>query len=129
MVALLVSIERIIEESRESYYETLFASSQGWHESSHDLTPWTEYFLGVIVRAYREFEQRVGLVRQPRGAKSEMVRAAIEGISAQFSARQIQDVCPSVSIDLIRNVLRQERDAGRIQALGRGRDALWQRLI
>jgi Fic family protein len=128
-VGRFISLERIIEESKETYYETLYASSQGWHEGRHDLSPWTEYLLGVIIRAYREFEGRVGLVTQARGAKSEMVRAAIHGCSGPFAIRQIHNACPNVSIDLIRSILRQEREAGRVEAMGRGRDALWQRRI
>ncbi|HRK95307.1 MAG TPA: Fic family protein [Rhodospirillales bacterium] len=128
-VGRFISLERIIEESKESYYETLYACSQGWHEGRHDLAPWTEYFLGVVVRAYGAFEDRVGLITQARGAKSEMVRAAIRTFARPFAVRELQLSCPNVSIDLIRSVLRQEREAGRVEALGRGRDALWARRI
>lgn len=34
-VGRFISLERIFEESKESYYETLEASSQGWHEAAH----------------------------------------------------------------------------------------------
>lgn len=128
-VGRFISLERIIEESRESYYETLYLCSQGWHDAEHDLAPWTEYVLGVIVRAYGDFEDRVGLITQARGAKSEMVRAAIRAFSRPFAVRELQVSCPNVGIDLIRSVLRQEREAGRVEALGRGRDALWARRI
>ena len=38
-VGRYISPERIFEESKESYYETLEASSAGWHESAHDVAP------------------------------------------------------------------------------------------
>jgi hypothetical protein len=39
----------------------LQASSQNWHEGQHSLISWWEYFVGVmLVKAYREFEDRVG---------------------------------------------------------------------
>ena len=48
--------------------DTLYQSSQDWHEGQHNLLPWWEYFLGVMVlSAYREFETRVGVVTSARG--------------------------------------------------------------
>lgn len=35
-VGRYISLERIIEESKERYYETLEQSSVGWHEGKHD---------------------------------------------------------------------------------------------
>lgn len=128
-VGRFISLERIIEESKETYYETLYASSQGWHEGRHDLAAWTEYLLGVIVRAYREFEERAGSVIQARGAKSEMVRAAIKSFSGTFAAKELQERCPSVGLDLIRRILGEERRAGRIEVSGRGPEARWRRRV
>lgn len=128
-VGRFISLERIIEESKESYYDTLYASSQGWHEGQHDLVPWSEYFLGVLVRAYRDFEDRVGAVTQARGAKSEMVRAAIHSFSGSFAARELQDRCPIVGLDLIRRILGEERRAGRVEVSGRGPEARWRRRV
>lgn len=127
-VGRFISLERIIEESKESYYETLYACSQGWHEGQHDLAPWTEYFLGVIVRAYGTFEERVGAITQARGAKSEMVRAAIRAFTGPFAIRELQERCPNVGLDLIRRILREERQAGAIEVSGRGPDAHWRRV-
>jgi Fic family protein len=61
-VGRYISLEKIIERSKESYYDTLYQSSLGWHEGQHTLLPWWEYFLGVILSAYRDFEQRVGVL-------------------------------------------------------------------
>jgi Fic family protein len=62
-VGRFISLEQIIERTKESYYDTLYQSSKGWHEGQHSLLPWWEYFLGVmLLSAYKEFEQRVGLV-------------------------------------------------------------------
>src|SRR5205823_4851951 len=37
-VGRYISLERLIEENKDRYYETLEESSQGWHEGKHD--PW-----------------------------------------------------------------------------------------
>lgn len=123
-----ISLERIVERSKESYYDTLQHSSQGWHEGKHDLLPWMEYFLGVVTAAYKELEERVGTLTTARGAKSEMVLDAIRAMFGEFSVKEIQARCPHVSIDLIRRILREERKAGNIECLGRGPEARWRRI-
>jgi Fic family protein len=79
-VGRYISLERLIEESREDYYDVLQRSSAGWHEGRHDPTPWFNYFFGIVRRAFREFERRVGDVRSPRGAKGELVKLAVEAM-------------------------------------------------
>lgn len=65
-VGRYVSLERIIEQSKESYYEALQTSSVGWHDDSHDVMPWFQYFLSTVHTAYREFEERCRVaVRKP----------------------------------------------------------------
>ncbi len=127
-VGRFISLEKIIEDSRESYYETLNASSQEWHEGRHDLLPWNEYFLGILVAAYRAFEERMGILIQAKGAKTEMVLESIRSFRREFSIKDIQGRCPNVGIDLIRRILRNEKTAGRIQPLGRGPAARWKRI-
>jgi hypothetical protein len=55
-----ISLERLIEQRKDRYYQTLEQSSQGWHEAKHDPWPYINYILSIIKMAYREFEQRVG---------------------------------------------------------------------
>ena len=54
-----ISLERLVEESRESYYDCLHQSSQKWHEAEHDPTPWFSFFFAIIRRAYSELEDRL----------------------------------------------------------------------
>ena len=120
-----ISIERIFEESKETYYETLEASSVHWHESEHDVHPWLNYFWGVVLRSYREFEERVGEIRTGRGAKSQLVRDAVLRKSNPFAISDIIRDCPGVSRDMVRVVLRKLRDEGIIEQQGRGRGSKW----
>ena len=124
-VGRYISLERIFEESRETYYETLLASSQGWHEGKHDVRPWLRYFWGVMLRAYREFEQRVGEVTTGRGAKTAHVRRVVERRLAPFAISEIEAECPGISRDMIRVVLRQMREEGALSVTGAGRAARW----
>lgn len=125
-VGRFISLERIIEESKESYYETLEASSRRWHKGSHDVAPWLNYFWGALLRAYKEFEERVGTLQHGRGAKGDRVRAEILKRRLPFSISEIEQACPGVSRDMVRVVLRAMKAEGLIQPDGKGRNAKWQ---
>lgn len=127
-VGRFISIERIIEESRESYYDALQASSKDWHEGTHSLLPWWEYFLGVLIAAYDEFESRVGMVAAGRGAKSALVRRMVENSLGEFTVSELMNLCPGVSKDLVRSILDQMKAEGKAECLSRGRFARWRRI-
>ena len=124
-VGRFISLERIFEESKESYYETLEASSQGWHEGEHNIAPWLDYFWGALLRAYKEFEERVGTIERGRGAKGARVRAEILKRQLPFSITDIEEACPGISRDTVRLVLRTMKTEGLISPMGKGRGAKW----
>lgn len=121
-VGRYISLERIVEQSRETYYEALERSSRGWHESAHDVHPWLQYFWGMLIRAYGEFEERVESLK---GSKTDQVRAAVGRRLGPFAISDIEQDCPGVSRDMVRHVLRQMRSEGLIQVEGLGRGARW----
>lgn len=124
-VGRYISLERIFEESKESYYETLEKCSHKWHQGQHQIMPWMTYFWGVLLRAYKEFEGRVGTLTTGKGNKSHHIRSTIETRIGPFSISDIERACPAVSRDTIRLVLRELRDEGVISSEGKGRGAKW----
>lgn len=124
-VGRYVSLERIIEESRETYYETLERSSQGWHDDTHDPHPWLQYFWGTLLRAYREFEERVETLK---GSKTQQVRQAVMRRMGPFTISGLAADCPGVSRDMVRHVLRQLKGDGAVAVDGRGPGARWRRV-
>jgi len=126
-VGRYISLERVIEQNKERYYETLEQSSQGWHEGTHDPWPYINYILGALKTAYREFEQRVGEIASPRGSKTELLMGAIQRAGDNFRASDLQRECPGVSLDMIRRVLKDLRSLGRVECLGRGQHAEWRK--
>lgn len=126
-VGRYISLERLIEENKERYYETLEASSQGWHEATHDPWPLINFLLYILKLAYGEFERRVGQTASPKGAKTEMVEAAVESMTDSFTVNDLERACSGVSRDMVRRVLRGLKEAGRVEALGRGPGALWRK--
>jgi Fic family protein len=127
-VGRYISLERLIEESKEDYYAVLQASSAGWHEGKHDLLPWLNYFLAIVRRAFVHFEERAGQVKSPRGAKTDQILGAIRSTTNPFRVADLQRACPGVSVDLIRSVLKDLRAQGKVECLGRGQQAQWRRL-
>jgi len=126
-VGRYISLERLVEESKDEYYETLYRSSQGWHEGQHDLFPWLNYFLGVLRRAYRGFEERAGQIKTPRGAKTALIQAGIDAFPGDFTLGDLERACPGVSRDMVRRVLRDLQKSGKVLCLGRGPGAPWRR--
>jgi Fic family protein len=122
-----ISIERIIEQSKDRYYETLEQSSQGWHKGKHDPWPYINYVLYTLKAAYREFEERVGQSGSPKGAKTELIKAAIGSYEGEFSLSDLERACPGVSRDMVRRVLRELQGLGEVECLGRGPGALWRK--
>lgn len=55
-VGRYISLERIVEETKEDYYEALKKSSQDWHGAKHDTVPFWSYFLGMVRLGYNELE-------------------------------------------------------------------------
>lgn len=128
-VGRFISLEKIIEKTKEEYYNTLHQSSQNWHEGEHDLLPWTEYLLGIIIAAYREFEKRVGSVDGSRGSKSDRVENAINHIVGEFTKDDIRRVCPDVGESTINRVLAKLKEEGKIDVNSKGRNAWWIKMM
>ncbi len=126
-VGRFISLERLFESSKVSYYETLEASSHRWHEGKHDWRPWLNFFWGVLIAAHREFENRVGHIQKTLGGKSKRVRQQVLARTVAFSISDIEMACPGVSRDTIRSVLRALKADGSIEPTGKGRSAKWKR--
>ena len=126
-VGRYVSLERLVEQNKARYYETLEQSSERWHEGAHDPWPYVNFVLSIMKTAYRDFVERVGQVTAPRGSKTERVLAAIKRLSGDFTVAQVEQACPGVSRDMVRRVLRAQQAAGVIECRGRGPAARWQK--
>ncbi len=127
-VGRYVSWEKVINDSRQGYYEALARSTIGWHEGTHDLNPWLEYFFGVLIVSYRDFEARLETI-VTKGSKAEAVRHFVRtNISDTFSISDIRNVVPNVSDVYIGQILRQLRDDDVIALQGIGQGARWRRL-
>jgi len=126
-VGRYISLERLIEQHKDRYHETLHQSSQRWHEGHHDPWPYVNYVLFILKTAYREFEEQIERTAPPKGAKTALVLNAIERAVGPFRIADIQRECSGVGIDLIRQAFKSLRTAGQVECLGRGQQAKWRK--
>ena len=127
-VGRFISLERLIEDSKETYYESLGKSTLGWGEGEHDIWPWLNYFLGIILAAYEEFEARAGDLMSGRGSKTLRIKQYVRSRTSEvFTFDEVHQALPDISSDHIRAVLRRLRDEQVVESPGRGRKQ-WRRL-
>lgn len=124
-VGRYISLEKIVEKRKEDYYESLRLSSIHWHENRQDPFPWINYLLSVILAAYKELEERVGIVTSTSKSKTVRIKRFVEGRIGPFTKSDIRNACPDISEATINRVLRELRDEGMIAPSGLGRSAKW----
>lgn len=124
-VSRYVSLERLVEETKEEYYQVLARCSRGWHEGKNEIVPWWNYFLGTLRGAYRELVRQVESV-QARPAKSELVRRTVLSQVEQFTLGDLSAQLPAASSQLIKKVLYELKKEGKVRLTGRGRGARWE---
>lgn len=121
IVGKYISIEKIIEESKETYYEALQDSSIKWHENENDYKPFVNYLLGVIINAYKEFESRVKLVTDPNLSKADRVREIIRNHIGTITKTELMEMNPDISDTTIQRALADLLRSGAIKKIGGGR--------
>lgn len=121
IVGKYISIEKVIEQSKETYYETLQQSSAGWHENQNDYTPFVRYMLGVIVAAYRDFSSRVQVLVTSGMSKPDRIREVIKGTLGKITKAEIMEKCPDISQITVQRTLIELQKKGEIIKLSGGR--------
>ncbi len=121
IVGKYISIEMLISKSKDSYYEALQESSQDWHDNGNHYLPFLKYMLGVVVKAYNEFEDRVEYLRHRKVSKPERIRTIIERTAGKITKKEIAQACPDISLTTIERTLAELMASGYIDKIGRGR--------
>ena len=120
-VGQYISIERLIEKSKSTYYEVLQESSQGWHEEENDYIPFVRYILGVILAAYREFSDRARILMNPQIDKPNRVRELIREHLGKITKAEIMEKCPDISQTTVQRALNELVKGGEVIKIGGGR--------
>ena len=121
IVGKYISIEKLISDSKETYYEVLQESSYNWHEGENDCQPFVRYMLGVVAAAYRDFASRVELLIDEKLNKAERVREIIRNHTGKITKSEIAELCPDISEVTIERALSDLKNEGLIIKIGGGR--------
>ena len=120
-VGRYISIEMLIEESKESYYEELKRSSEKWHTGENDEIPFIRYMLGVLLKAYEECDDRFNLIGNEKLTSPERVLSVIQRSLEPLSKKDIMILCPDISQRTIERALKELYDNSKIKQVGSGR--------
>ena len=120
-VGKYISIERLIADSKETYYEVLQESSTGWHEGENDYLPFVRYMLGVVIAAYREFASRVDILITRGLSKPDRVREIIRSTTGKITKTRIMRQCPDISQKTVERALAEMLKNGEIIKISGGR--------
>lgn len=121
IVGKYISFERIIEQTKETYYDTLQESSQEWHEGDNNDSPFVEYTLAVILSTYKEFASRVEYLNTKGYSKPERIRLVIKNHIGQITKKEIAEFCPDISVTLIEATLSELVKSDVLTKIGGGR--------
>ena len=121
IVGKYISLEKLISDSKESYYEALQDSSADWHEGSNDYLPFVRYMLGIVVAAYREFTSRVEILITRGLSKPGRGREIIRGTTGRITKAELMTQCPDISQKTVERALKELMDTHQILKIGGGR--------
>jgi len=121
IVGKYISIEKLIEKSKETYYEVLKDSSTGWHDNQNSYEPFIRYYLGVIQKAYNEFEERVEYLSGKGFSKSDRIKAVIDRKIGKISKKEIMEICPDISKVTVERTLNALVKSGYLLKISGGR--------
>ncbi len=120
IVGKYISMEMLIEKTKETYYEALQASSGDWHENENAYEPFVRYYLGVTLKAYNEFENRVEHLKNRSLSKPDRIKALIDQKIGKITKKEIMDTCPDISKTTIERTLTELVKNGHIAKVGSG---------
>lgn len=120
-VGRYISIEKLIEQSKDAYYGALAESSLGWHEGKNDYAPFVEYMLGVIAAAYREFFDRTEKVTRFKLSKPDRIAEEIRNHIGMITKKELVQQFPDISQTTVQRSLNDLVKAGKIIKVGGGR--------
>ena len=127
-VGKYISLEMIIEETKDIYYEELQASSENWHSGTNNDLPFIKYMLSVIYKAYSECDERFKLISEKSLTSAERVMKVFENSLEPLSKSDIAILCPDISKRTIERALKELKDRGLIKQLGSGRSTKYIRV-
>ena len=121
MVGKYISIEKIIEETKESYYDALEKSSILWHDNKNDYSYFVEYYLGVILNAYKDFDSRINIIDNKKIIAYDRIIDIFKNNIIPIDKALILSKCPDLSETTIERTLNKLLKEDKIIKISGGR--------
>lgn len=121
LVGKYISVERLIEKTKNSYYYTLKESSKNWHEETNDYAPFVKYMLGIVVAAYRDFMERTKLIEEKKVSKPDRISEEIKNHIGTITKSELLRMMPNISQTTIQRTLAELVKQEKIKKIGKGR--------
>lgn len=121
MVGKYISIEKIIEETKDSYYDTLEKSSLNWHSNENDYSYFVEYYLGIILNVYKEFDSRINIINNKKITAYDRIIDIFKNNIIPIDKAFIINKCPDLSETTIERILSRLFKEDKIVKISGGR--------
>ena len=121
IVGKYISIEKIIEETKETYYDALEKSSVNWHNNQNDYSYFVEYYLGIILSAYKEFASRVEYLTNKKLTAIERISVLFMESVSPINKSYLMERCPDISETTIERSLNTLLKEKKIEKISGGR--------
>ncbi|MCL2120935.1 MAG: Fic family protein [Clostridiales bacterium] len=125
IVGKYISLEKLIENSKDTYYEVLQDSSVDWHNSTNDYSPFVRYYLGIVIKAYNAFEERITYLQHRGLSKPDRIKAVIDRKIGKLTKKDILEACPDISKVTIERTLTSLVKNGYLSKTGGGRSSAY----
>jgi Fic family protein len=125
IVGKYISLEKLIENSKDSYYEVLYDSSIKWHENKNNYAIFVHYYLGILQKAYHDFEERITDLQQKGISKPERIKGVIDRKIGKITKQEIIESCPDISKVTIERTLTSLVKSGYLVKIGGGRSVAY----
>ena len=122
-----VSIESAINATRDRYYDSLQASSEGWHENKNDYLPFILYFIDVLVMCVKELDRRRIAIIPKKNSKTERIEKTVLESLVPISKAEICNILIDISPNTVESVLSKMIKDGKIIRIGTKRSARYRR--
>ena len=123
-VGKYISLEAKIAKIKDLYYDALSESQNGWHEGNDDPLPFVKYLLSIVDMAYKDFEDRLTLIKKDVSA-NELVSLAFNKKIGKITKADIVELCPNISVSAVEKGIANLLKEGKIRKLGNGRNTFY----
>ena len=128
MVGKNISIEMLIEANKEDYYDALQMSSYNWDNEENNYSYFVKYYLGIILAAYREFEERTSYLKTKK-KPIERIKDVFLSSYGEVTKKDIIEKCPDISVNMIEYHLKELLEQEFIKKVKSGRYSSYIRRI